>query len=855
MSGTVTNNMDVPVRDLTVILTYYDSAGTVVDEGQVGITGPVDPGVPVNFDTVANNPDWDGVNWAAMTEALTPAVSLTPSLTFAGQIRETTSGPMTATVSNVGTGDLHIGALSFGGSDPGNFATTADTCSNTVVAPSASCTTGVTFTPNDVRAFSAVLQVPDEVSGSPQTVSLAGNGLTRAAISAAPSPLVFGNQLLATSSNKTITLSSTGLTPNGDATITGVGLDSTADFRVDASGCPSPPAKLAAGSSCPIVVTFAPSAVGLRSTTLNISATDDGSKAAKNSPLHVTVQGTGTRATATVSPTALAFGSVNTGASSAGKTVTLTSTGSGPLQIASITLTGANASEFSREHDCPTPGSLASGSHCTITVRFSPQTSGDKSASLTIADNASGGNQVVPLTGKGILGTSFYFAEGFTGAGFQETLSILTPSQSGTATIDYYTEQGHQPTVVRSLTAGHVLLEDVNADVGANHQVSARVILSVPGVVERVMHFNNGTWLGSTDKVGAPAPATSWYFAEGSTLSAFAEYLSIQNPNSSEVVVDLTYATDRNQHPVKTLMVPANTRITVVVGLGNLFDNANCAPLVSCGVGGGVVGVSVQVKSRTLPIVAERPMYVMHYNFGYGPIADGHDALGANAPSTTWNFAEGTTLAGFNEYLTLQNPGLNDASVTLTYLYDLGTKTVTVNVPKQSRVTALVFDASNLGVGRGYVGVSTAITSTEPIVAERPMYMYFNFGTGPVAGAHVVVGATGLGTLFGFAAASTAVGENDYLTIQNSGALDANVTVDYYTTGAKVTKQIVVTHSTRRTVLVFSTTGGGLGPGFSPLGIVVSSDKPVLVEKPTYSSNLATYGATDTTGYTPAGAF
>jgi hypothetical protein len=170
-------------------------------------------------------------------------------------------------------------------------------------------------------------------------------------------------------------------------------------------------------------------------------------------------------------------------------------------------------------------------------------------------------------------------------------------------------------------------------------------------------------------------------------------------------------------------------------------------------------------------------------------------------------------------------------------------------------VTALVFDAAHLGVGRGYVGVSTVITSTQPIVAERPMYIYFNFGSGPVAGADVVVGATGLGTLFGFAAASSAAGDNDYLTIQNSGSIDANLTVDYYTASGKVSKTFKVLANSRHTVLVFSDNGEGVGPGFSPLGIVISSDQPVLVEKPTYSANTATFGATDTTGYTPPGGF
>jgi hypothetical protein len=134
------------------------------------------------------------------------------------------------------------------------------------------------------------------------------------------------------------------------------------------------------------------------------------------------------------------------------------------------------------------------------------------------------------------------------------------------------------------------------------------------------------------------------------------------------------------------------------------------------------------------------------------------------------------------------------------------------------------------------------------------MYMYVDFGTGPVAGAHIVVGATSLGKLFGFAAASTLAGENDYLTIQNPGTIVANVKATYYTSTGPVVKNFQVAAGSRRTVEVFKVTDGA-GPGISQLGIVISSDQPVLVEKPTYNSTPAGYGATDTLGYAPPAGF
>jgi hypothetical protein len=172
-------------------------------------------------------------------------------------------------------------------------------------------------------------------------------------------------------------------------------------------------------------------------------------------------------------------------------------------------------------------------------------------------------------------------------------------------------------------------------------------------------------------------------------------------------------------------------------------------------------------------------------------------------------------------------------------------------VGAQSRSTVEVFKTA-LGVGPGVAGVSVQVNADQPIVAERPIYMVYNFGSGPVASAHDVVGATSLGTLYGFAAASTLAGDNGYLTVLNPGAGAAHLTITYYTPGGAIAKAVTVGANSRRTIGIFNGTEGA-GHGIANLGIVVSSDQPVLVEKPTYSANASTYGATDTLGFASAG--
>ncbi|MBZ5562828.1 MAG: choice-of-anchor D domain-containing protein [Acidobacteriia bacterium] len=102
-------------------------------------------------------------------------------------------------------------------------------------------------------------------------------------------------------------------------------------------------------------------------------------------------------------PRDLPFGDQLVGTTSAAKTLTLANRLVTPLTISSIALTQANASEFTESSDCPlSPATLASGSSCTMTVAFAPQTTGAKSAAITITDDGPGSPQSVPLTGTGV---------------------------------------------------------------------------------------------------------------------------------------------------------------------------------------------------------------------------------------------------------------------------------------------------------------------------------------------------------------------------------------------------------------------------------------------------------------------
>lgn len=101
-----------------------------------------------------------------------------------------------------------------------------------------------------------------------------------------------------------------------------------------------------------------------------------------------------------LSATTIAFGNETTGISSPPQSVTLTNNLPTAVNIASIAITGTNAGDFMQSNTCGT--SLASGASCTVSIIFTPTATGNRSASVTIADNAPGSPQTISLTGTGI---------------------------------------------------------------------------------------------------------------------------------------------------------------------------------------------------------------------------------------------------------------------------------------------------------------------------------------------------------------------------------------------------------------------------------------------------------------------
>jgi hypothetical protein len=104
---------------------------------------------------------------------------------------------------------------------------------------------------------------------------------------------------------------------------------------------------------------------------------------------------TGTAPIVSLTTTTLQFASTAVGSQSAASNVQLHNLTAMPLTIASISMLG----DFSQNNTCGS--TLAAYASCTLSVTFAPTTSGNRTGSLTINDNATGAPHVIGLQGNG----------------------------------------------------------------------------------------------------------------------------------------------------------------------------------------------------------------------------------------------------------------------------------------------------------------------------------------------------------------------------------------------------------------------------------------------------------------------
>jgi hypothetical protein len=324
----------------------------------------------------------------AMTGSATgaPGVMFTPStLTFPARTVSTSSPAQTVTLSNNGTATLAISSISI----TGDFAFTSS-CGATL-APLASCTIDVTFTPLVVGARSGVLSVADNASASPHTVALSGTGLSTAAAVLGVSPGVVDYPAQPVGSDsppQVVTVSN-----SGNAPLTFTSLSISGEFRIvapPAGATPQAcPATLAPGAACRIDVVFHPLGFNLREGTLAI-ATNGGSVALR-------IMGTGLvpEPPQLEVPSSMDFGTRAVGTRSPAQPAPLHNVSPFAANVTELTASG----DFAVSDTCLT---IAAGATCSPSVTFQPSGTGPREGTLTVRTLRDADPYLIRLFGNGL---------------------------------------------------------------------------------------------------------------------------------------------------------------------------------------------------------------------------------------------------------------------------------------------------------------------------------------------------------------------------------------------------------------------------------------------------------------------
>ena len=293
----------------------------------------------------------------------------------------------------------------------------------------------VTFTADGSNDYYIVAEPLNNGSGGNFVLNV---NASSSPITVTPTSLVFGGQVILTSSGAQTVTYRNGATVPVDITDLEITGPNAADFSLSAQTCKD--SVLAPGQNCFVSVVFTPQAwpLGLRQATLVF--TDN----ATGSPRTVPLSGTATPAAPVLclssSSNTFNFGSQLLGTTSTVQSITITNCGSATLNLTNVTVTGSGSNDFSVTTTC-TFAPIAPGGTCTLNIRFNPQAVGTRSATLTIIDDAASSPTTLGLTGVGVaLAPSVCFSSspvdfGSVGVGSTGSVQSVIITNCGTAAL------------------------------------------------------------------------------------------------------------------------------------------------------------------------------------------------------------------------------------------------------------------------------------------------------------------------------------------------------------------------------------------------------------------------------------
>jgi hypothetical protein len=255
------------------------------------------------------------------------------------------------------------------------------------------------------------------------------------------------------------------------------------------------------------------------------------------------------------------------------------------------------------------------------------------------------------VVGASKAASDWLFAEGYTGGGFQEYLTIANLDPATTASVTVTLKSGSGATNSTNLSVGPQSqmiwnVNSANTFSGSTPEVSAEVTTASSGsiasavhaaaktatpapktkttstgtpsptpgasgiVVQRELYFTYKhtlpqTAIGGTDVMGAIGPLShsAYTFAEGYTNTGYNTWLTIQNPTTNAETIYVTIVNGAGKSSQQKYTVLANSRFTL--DMTALTQQVFVPGTVSAA---NSISTTVQTLDGSV-FVAERPMY------------------------------------------------------------------------------------------------------------------------------------------------------------------------------------------------------------------------------------------------------
>jgi hypothetical protein len=400
--------------DSVITVKTQPGAAALDPDGSMTFVLEFSPLVAGSYSTIlsisSNDPDLALFTCTVNAKGISPEIHVTDdasvdiassgTYTGFGTIQELFSKKVTFRIHNFGDATLDLtGTPVVSISGDSDFS--IDTQATGPVLPGGDATFIIDFVPSSDATFSAVITIAnsdlDESSysftitgtGSPTPVPDINLKQSTTNIASGSGSYNFGNVLHGTNSDAQFTIENTGTAVLNLSGTPKVALTGDSEFSVTAQ----PGSTVAIGSSVTFTVRFAPATPGTYSANLSI-ANDDPDEA----PYTITLNGTGAQAEMNIKQgsTSIAsgsgsfdFGNINYGTSGSAIVFTVENSGNGPLYLSGtpkVTKSGTNASLFTIDQSSLS-GTISPAGSSTFTIMFSPNTTGDKTATISIANS------------------------------------------------------------------------------------------------------------------------------------------------------------------------------------------------------------------------------------------------------------------------------------------------------------------------------------------------------------------------------------------------------------------------------------------------------------------------------------